>query len=396
MTNSNKHIEDIIIVAIWTIILAWPLGVSYYLYATQDVPFDEKTLQSIYIYLIPFLVLFLIHHYVIMPYIYPLKRIWLSALTFILLLGGFTFFLKLIEPEEVIVIEHLDNKPRGDKRPPHSELGEHKPPMPRGDHRPPHMEHKEHRVHKQTFLLAPPDMARLIIAFLMLGADIGIFAMLQASKQRKRLLQLEQQNLKQELDNLKHQINPHFFMNTLNNIHALIDIDQEMAKRSVIELSQMMRYMLYEGTGNTVSLTREVDYINRYISLMKLRYDEKVEIVNQLDSNHPEIQIPPLLLVTFIENAFKHGVSYREHSFIYINLELIDGGNYLHFSCSNSRHGAGEDDAQGGIGLENVRKRLNLIYGSSYRLEVDTQDCTQYIVNLFLPTQTAKLCPSVV
>jgi len=387
---SSRQIENIAIVVIWILVLVWPLGIAYFLYASQGISYDEERLSDIYLYIIAFLVLFLLHHYVVMPYVYPRKKGWFTALSLIILLGGFATFLKLNEPDDIVVIPIRDKEQRGDFPPPHKDP-DHRPEFRDGEQHPRPNDHRprpqRHRIHEQRILLDPPDMARMIIALLMLGADIGIFAMLQANTQRKRLLQLEQQNLKQELDNLKHQINPHFFMNTLNNIHALIDIDQELAKRSVIELSQMMRYMLYDGTGSTVALPREVDYIERYISLMKLRYDEKVEIVCQLDSNHNEVQIPPLLLVTFVENAFKHGVSYREHSFIYVNLELIDGGNYLHFACTNSRHNVSEK-TEGGIGLENVRKRLELLYPDrKYELTIDEHNPLQFAVRLTLPIE---------
>ena len=118
---------------------------------------------------------------------------------------------------------------------------------------------------------------------------------------------LEKENLNQQLEYLKYQINPHFFMNTLNNIHALVDIDPEKAKTTIVELSKMMRYLLYEGNNSLIPLHREVEFLRNYITLMKLRYTDKVKIDTDIPVSLPDRRLPPLLLITFVENAFKHG-----------------------------------------------------------------------------------------
>jgi len=177
-------------------------------------------------------------------------------------------------------------------------------------------------------------------------------------------------------------------MNTLNNIHVLIDLDQELAKRSVVELSKLMRYALYEGNGTMVSISHEIEFLQHYISLMKLRYQNQVELYCEMpDEVTGEVQMPPLLLATFVENAFKHGVSCLSHSFIHISLAIDSGAQTIRFRCVNSQHGhsPSTNDGHHGIGLENVRKRLDLIYAERYQLSIDEHSDKQYVVDLTLP-----------
>ncbi len=337
------------------VVFACPLLLHYYLYVAEDLQFDWHDLERTYIFLFAYFIIFLVHHYLLLPLLYSRKRYWMYALAVVVMLSGFGLFTRYVS---------LSN-PHG--RP----MREH---VSRPEFRKPH----------RHPLVAPPDVARLIIALLMLGVNLGADAMVKSQEQRRRLTELEQQHLKQELEYLKHQINPHFFMNTLNNIHVLIDIDQEKAKRSLVELSKLMRYTLYESNSRMVLLSQEIDFITQYLSLMKLRYSEKVEIVCQMPTVTNGIQIPPLLLVTFIENAFKHGVSYQQPSFIRIALAMDDDNKTIHFECCNSRNLLKQSDDIGGIGLENVRKRLDLIYDKNYKLQVEDDNPEQYRVTLEL------------
>ena len=192
---------------------------------------------------------------------------------------------------------------------------------------------------------------------------------------------LEKENLEQQLEYLKYQINPHFFMNTLNNIHALVDIDPEKAKDTILELSKMMRFVLYEGDKKGVPITREFDFIRNYITLMRLRYTDKVEVKVELPAETPDYELPPLMLITFIENAFKHGISYQHDSFIHVKAGIE--GNKLRFSCRNSKADRPNEE-KGGVGLANVKQRLNLIYGTNYTLNIQDEPDT-YNVELEIP-----------
>ena len=170
-------------------------------------------------------------------------------------------------------------------------------------------------------------------------------------------------------------------MNTLNNIHALVDIDPEQSKESIVELSKMLRFVLYEGNKPTVPLYRELDFLDHYITLMRLRYTDKVIITVKKPDELPNCEIPPLIFITFVENAFKHGVSYQKDSFIDINVKTTD--DKLLFSCRNSKI-PDEEDKHGGVGLQNVKQRLELIYGKNYTLNIDDEP-EEYNIQLTLP-----------
>jgi len=215
----------------------------------------------------------------------------------------------------------------------------------------------------------------------MLGANLGIKSYFKTREDQKKLLRLEKENLEQQLEYLKYQINPHFFMNTLNNIHALVDIDAEKAKSTILELSKMMRFVLYEGDKKGVPLTREFGFIRNYITLMRLRYTDKVQISINLPEQSPDLMIPPLMLITFIENAFKHGVSYQHDSFIEVKAEVQ--GDTLHFSCRNSK-AEKPNEEKGGVGLANVKQRLKLLYDNDYSLKIQ-DDSDIYSVQLTIP-----------
>ena len=225
------------------------------------------------------------------------------------------------------------------------------------------------------------DLVSIIILVLMLGMNLGVKLYFKQRSDQKHLAQLERQNLEQQLEYLKYQINPHFFMNTLNNIHALVDIDPEKAKSTILELSKMMRFMLYEGNKSVVPLEREISFLQNYITLMKLRYTDKVRISVDIPASLPNKEVPPLMFITFVENAFKHGVSYRQESFIDIAMAI--DGDRLTFTCVNSRIPK-EEDKHGGVGLANVRQRLDLIYGQNYQLDIRDEQAS-YTVKLTLP-----------
>lgn len=204
-----------------------------------------------------------------------------------------------------------------------------------------------------------------LLAVLVIGCNLAIRFLFKSIQDDRHLKELESQRLKTELNYLKAQVNPHFFMNTLNNIHALIDIDGERAKETVIELSRIMRYVLYDADRPTVPLRKEMEFIDNYIRLMRIRYAGEVEIRTLCPADPPDVQVPPLMLIILTENAFKHGMSYREGSFIDIRLTVEEG--VLSYTVENSV--APDAERGSGVGLENLRKRLGLLYGSAGSLE---------------------------
>lgn len=180
------------------------------------------------------------------------------------------------------------------------------------------------------------------------------------------LQEVKQAQLSSEIKYLRYQVQPHFLFNTLNNIYSLIDNSPDVAKTSIHSLSKMMRYLLHDSNTDKVPLTREVDFLERYIDLMLLRVSSNFELKKNLPIINQPIQIAPLLLVSFIENAFKHGIDAVQAS--YIKIELTLENNKLHYRVINSSFPQNEKTTDSGIGLENLRKRLELLYPNQFEL----------------------------
>lgn len=234
-----------------------------------------------------------------------------------------------------------------------------------------------------------PWWGNIVAGALMLLANDVIRVMYGSMKADEDQARLERQQMQAEMNYLKHQINPHFLMNSLNNIHALVDIDTEIAKQSIIQLSDMMRYVVYDTGADAISLKRDLKFLEEYIGLMRIRYTDDVDIT----FTYPQVlkssvMVPPLILVVFVENAFKHGVSYNHNSYIHIVVTYSDGIVTAQFE--NSVHKSATPHKPG-IGLDNVRKRLDLIYGDSYQLVVEDQDEERYCITLKIPTIDDKV-----
>lgn len=235
-------------------------------------------------------------------------------------------------------------------------------------------------------MLGPGELVAFFGGLLLMGMNLGVKLYFMSQRDRERQKIIDQRNLEQQMEYLKYQVNPHFFMNTLNNIHALVDIDPERAKTTIVELSKMMRHILYEGSKKLIPLTREVEFLNLYVQLMRLRYTRKVHINVDVPPQLPELKLPPLMLIIFVENAFKHGISYREESFIDIKLRVEN--KRLLFSCCNSKPTQVQrTNEKGGMGLQNVRQRLELLYYDDYTLDISDGEKT-YEVKLDIPMQT--------
>ncbi|MEO6189997.1 MAG: histidine kinase [Saprospiraceae bacterium] len=192
-------------------------------------------------------------------------------------------------------------------------------------------------------------------------------------------------NIESELLFLKNQINPHFLFNTLNNLYALTLKKSDYAPELVLKLSDMLRYMLYECNETVVPLSKEIHYINNYIALEKIRLSQQADIQIEIVGDPTNINVAPLLFIPFIENSFKHGLKYSTtDSYIHIQFRIEDE---IHFSIVNSKHihipGMNKPKSVGGIGLNNVRKRLELIYPNSHELDIIDQ-LDHYQVNLIL------------
>ena len=221
----------------------------------------------------------------------------------------------------------------------------------------------------------------------MLFFSMGLRILERQSRIEKLQKEMEKEKLNSELAFLKNQVSPHFFFNTLNNIYALIGINPDDSQKAVLKLSKLMRYLLYESEKGDTKLSHEIDFMYNYIDLMKLRMNEKIDLSVSLPENHNDINFPPLLFIPFIENAFKHGVSYRKKSFIRIEMTIDD--NDIMFHCTNSvvKNGDEKEEKEPGIGLENVTKRLKLLFPGRHELKIDQSE-NEYKVFLKITTSS--------
>jgi LytS/YehU family sensor histidine kinase len=203
--------------------------------------------------------------------------------------------------------------------------------------------------------------------------------------QDKQNREIKQEQLQTELAFLKNQVSPHFFFNTLNNIYALAETDSEKAREVTYMLSKLMRYLLYESEKDReVTLGREITFIKTYVELMRVRLTDNVTISFDHGSEQDNCVLPPLLFITFVENAFKHGISLQENCSIKIALNRV--GENVEFSVINIIPTLVErKEKSGGLGLVNIQRRLELLYGKgNYNLDISESE-NAYDVQLKLP-----------
>jgi two-component system, LytTR family, sensor kinase len=195
--------------------------------------------------------------------------------------------------------------------------------------------------------------------------------------------EMENEKLTSELAFLKSQVNPHFLFNVLNNICSLARKKSDDTENAIIKLSGIMRYMLEESKDEKVGLEKEIEYMKNYIELQRMRISEKVNIRFDIEGNPEPYQIEPLLLIPFVENAFKHGVSYLEECTIGILMKI--GPDRLVFHVENLivRKGTEESASESGIGLKNVLRRLELLYPGNHEIRIE-ENGSKYIIHLII------------
>jgi len=192
---------------------------------------------------------------------------------------------------------------------------------------------------------------------------------------RESSKELEKQNIKTELALLRAQINPHFLFNTLNNINSFATQNSEKTSYAIIKLSEIMRYMLYEANGERVLLDKEIQYIRNFLELHKLRYKNNSFIKFTVTGNTANIFISPMLFIPFIENAFKHGIKSIADPII---IEIMAENEEIYFTCSNTKRQLSESEKQQshGIGIQNIKRRLDYLYSGRYTLMIDEEGKT--------------------
>lgn len=226
-------------------------------------------------------------------------------------------------------------------------------------------------------------MNNILISILVVGFNMAIKQSGRLIKEERMRNLLNEEKLQTELSFLRHQISPHFLMNTLNNIHALVDIEPKLAQSSIVRLSHMLRYLLYEKEDKKTTLAKEIEFIKSYNTLMQMRYTDDLDVLLHFPEEIPDVSIPPFIFITILENAFKHGAAVNKKCFIHLNINIQ--GRYLVCTCSNCKQNSTKPTTpEHGIGLENTRKRLELYYGKDYTWDI-TETHDKYTSTLKLP-----------
>ena len=202
----------------------------------------------------------------------------------------------------------------------------------------------------------------------------------------QKLKEVEAERATAELRNLRSQINPHFLLNTLNNIYALTAFDTPKAQQAIQELSKMLRHILYDYQQPKVALSDEVEFLQNYVNLMRIRLSDSVDVKFQTFIANPQLEVAPMVFISLVENAFKHGVSPSEPSFIHIQIESAD--NQIVCDIQNSNHPKTANDHSGhGIGLQQVQRRLDLSYPDHYQWEHGPTDDGIYRSRIVIDTK---------
>jgi two-component system, LytTR family, sensor kinase len=360
-TGRKAHI--ILHVAVWIILFLVP---AYLLFI--DSGSDEIIIRRIYIQIFLYAVIFYTNYLVLTPRLFFKKRKALYFIAAISLVALATFVneytFKKFDYRRIATVNR------------EMEIRAHMQPPPGVPFMPGNVFRAQHRMPSENW-----PMYNFIITTLFLsGFGLGLSFTDKFTQHEKERKEAEKEKLNTELAFLKNQINPHFLFNTLNNIYSLVQTSVPDGQKAILQLSKLMRYILYETEKGDGFLSQEIDFMKTYIELMKLRISEKVSITVSFPENYKDEAIPPLLFLPFVENAFKHGITYRSPSFVNVQLK-VDTGKII-FECSNSIANRGEDliKNDSGIGLENVKKRLSLLFPGHHNLKVFETDSIFHVI----------------
>lgn len=406
----SKIREYVVYLAIWVFLFLAPVVVTLVLSRKRGTGFLWDELLWLWAALAVYLVVFLVHNFLIAPLlIYRRKKV-AYGVGVLLLVVAYAVYHYLHPSPIDVPRSHAVEKwrtPMGDKKPvdappqlPWDETmpkkGNHhriadKPKKPAPHERP----HEPRKFGEMPLLFRPDKFFSVLVVLLIVGVNCGIKLYFKLEDDAKVLQEQGKKNLEIQLAYLKYQLNPHFFMNTLNNIHALVDIDSEKAKETIIDLSKLMRYMLYETDRLMVPIEREKEFMENYVKLTRLRYPaNKLHLEIQSEGEMKGIFVPPLLVISFFENAFKHGVGGTGQAYIVARTEILKderGNERVVWTCRNSKpdlHAKPQMRlvSEGGVGIANTRQRLDLIYGNDYVLVVDDKE-KEYTVIMNIPAK---------
>jgi two-component system, LytTR family, sensor kinase len=218
--------------------------------------------------------------------------------------------------------------------------------------------------------------------FFLVLAGVAFKLMFDFVEMQKQMAELAKEKAEAELSFLKSQINPHFLFNSLNAVYFLIDKENKEAREALHRFSEMLRYQLYEAGGNKIPIEKEIGFLQDYVHLQKLRKDENYKVEFTASDDVKGFSIEPLLLLSFVENAFKH-ISHKQDAVNFVNISLHRNNGQLLFDVQNSKEDGASTETAGGIGLQNVKRRLELLYTGNYDLNIDNKPDV-FTVNLKL------------
>ena len=224
----------------------------------------------------------------------------------------------------------------------------------------------------------------IIPHFFIVIAGAAVKLMIDNGRLQQRMAETAKEKAEAELNFLKSQINPHFIFNSLNSVYFLIDKTNVVARETLHKFSEMLRYQLYEMNSNRIAIEKELQYLRDYMDLQQLRKDENYLVQFNCSTEVKDFLIEPLLLIPFVENAFKH-ISHRNDKTNYVKVELYLTGNVFTFTAENSKENQQTTEIHGGIGLTNVKRRLELLYPGKHELKIEeTENKFAVQLNLYL------------
>jgi two-component system, LytTR family, sensor kinase len=247
---------------------------------------------------------------------------------------------------------------------------------------------------EQVYFTMYPTTALVFKTVISIYPIVVVVALIKIVKhwyeQDRKHQDMYKEKIEAELSYLKSQIHPHFLFNTLNSLYALTLKKSDQASKVVLKLSQLLHYLLYDSNKQTVPLEKELELIENYISLEKIRFGNRLKLSYNFSGNLQGLEIAPLLLLPFVENSFKHGAS-RQPEEVWVDIQLVVEEDSLRLKISNSKEAAPQsvENANEGIGLQNVMRRLELIYGAeNYHIQMEDKE-DRYTVDLLLKTKNA-------
>lgn len=334
------------------------LSLSVFVFAGREEIQRALLISSILI--LPQIIIAYINMEYLIPQFFMKKKYWKYASLVILCFAGFYLFYEFILP---LVFEQLGPSNHQGGR---------------------HWTRENQELGERSFF-TPRRRMRMIYSFTQTLAIYFLSTAFKTSqialKREKEAANLKSENLNSELKFLRSQINPHFLFNALNNIYSLSIIKSDKTPDNILKLSDMLRYIIYDCNANRVPLEKEINYINNYIDLQKLKDDQMTNIEVDFENTDPKCLIAPMIFIPFIENSFKHSkIEDLENGWIKMKIENKE--NQLDFSI---RNGLPEEDFTkdkvGGVGLENVRRRLELLYPGKHQLKIEDSK-SEFIVEL--------------